>query len=66
MEVQIGDLVYIRNGQTSVIGFIDGVKFDNGELERVSIENMDYWFWMFKGWEFEKVEIQEEEKDGQI
>lgn len=65
MEIAVGDLIYIRNEQTSVIGFVDGVKYDKGELERVSIENMDYWFWVQKGWQFEVVEV-EEEKDGQI
>jgi hypothetical protein len=65
MEVGVGDLVYIQRGNTSVIGFIDGVKFDNGELERISIQNMEFWFWMQKGWEFQVVDI-EEETDGQI
>lgn len=62
MDIQIGDLVYIKRDKTSVIGFVDGIKYKDGNLEKLSIQSIDdYWFYAYQGWEFVEVEIEEED-----
>lgn len=62
MDIQIGDLVYIKKDRASVIGFVDGIKYKDGDLEKLSIEGItDYWFYTYQGWEFVEVEVEDEE-----
>ena len=43
MEVRIGGYVELIKGSTIVSGLVNGIKVKDGELERVSIEELD-WF----------------------
>jgi hypothetical protein len=63
MEIGLGSSVGLTRGTTMVFGLIDGIKLNRGEIERVSIESMDYWFWMSEGWQFIS---EEEEENGEI
>ena len=63
IEVGLGTRVGLMRGSTAVFGAIDGMKLSRGEIERVSIEEMDHWFWMSEGWKFI---TSEDEEDGQI
>jgi hypothetical protein len=64
MEIGLGTRVGIVRGDTAVFGAIDGMKLSRGEVERVSIESMDYWFWMSDGWQF--ISDEEESENGEI
>ena len=63
IEIGLGTPVMLSRGNTVVIGAIDGMKLSRGEIERVSIEEMDHWFWMSEGWKFI---TNDGEEDGQI
>lgn len=54
MEAEIGlnTPVTIINETTVVAGVVDGIKVGRAGLERISIENIEGWFWMSDGWEF--------------
>ena len=51
MEVRIGGYVELMKGSTIVSGLVNGIKVKDGELERVSIEELD-WFVLEDGWAF--------------
>ena len=51
MEVRIGGYVELMKGSTIVSGLVNGIKVKEGELERVSIEELD-WFVLEDGWAF--------------
>lgn len=61
MEIGLGDFVSIIKDSTVVTGLINGLKLDNGQLERVSFECIDQWFYMDNGWAFVAEEDLEEE-----
>ena len=63
IEIGLGTPVMLSRGNTVVIGAIDGMKLSRGEIERVSLEEMDHWFWMSEGWKFV---TSEGDEDGQI
>ena len=54
MDIGIGSYVVLNKGTTTVTGLIDGLKVKDGDLERVSLLEMDNWFWMDGGWKFMK------------
>jgi hypothetical protein len=58
MEVGLGDYVSLTKGSTVVSGLVNGIKVNNGELERVCLEELD-WLLMDEGWSF----IHESEDD---
>ena len=64
MEIGLGTRVGILRGDTIVFGGIDGIKLNRGEIERVSVESMDYWFWMSDGWQF--ISDEAEETNGEV
>lgn len=66
MEAEIGlnSPVTIVNENTVVAGIVDGIKLGRAGLERISIENIEGWFWMSDGWEF--LVDAEEAQDGAI
>lgn len=66
MEAEIGlnSPVTIANENTVVAGVVDGIKLGRSGLERISIENIEGWFWMSDGWEF--LVDAEEAQDGEI
>jgi hypothetical protein len=61
--IGLGAEVQIVKGDTLVVGRIDGMKLVRGEVERVSLEEIDYWFYMDMGWKFLS---EEGEKDAEI
>ena len=63
MDLGIGSYVTLKKGVTEVTGLINGFKVDDDGLERVSIMELDYWFWMSQGWQFV---VESEETDAEI
>lgn len=59
MDIAIGTQVTIAKGLTQITGRIDGIKANENGLERISIMELDHWFWMLSGWVF--VDVMEEE-----
>ena len=51
MEIKIGGYAELIKGSTVVSGLVNGIKVKEGELERVSIEELD-WFVLEDGWSF--------------
>jgi hypothetical protein len=39
-------------GVTQVTGLVDGIKVNQEGLERISLLELDYWFYMDSGWQF--------------
>lgn len=66
MEVGLGSYLSIMKDTTVVTGLVNGIKLSNGELERVSMECIDIWFYMSDGWVFIEQEKEEGEEDGEI
>ena len=67
MEVGLGSYLSVMKDSTFVTGIINGIKLKDGELERVSFECIDIWFYMSDGWAFVEQEQQEEgEEDGEV
>ena len=64
MDLGIGSYVTIQKGVTKVTGLVDGIKVNDKEgLERISLMEMDNWFWMAQGWQFL---VESEEDDAEI
>lgn len=65
MNVFLGDRVTLVNADdTWVTGRVNGIKLDKGQLEKVSIEGLDLWFYMGDGWKFaEEFDDEELEED---
>jgi hypothetical protein len=51
-EVGLGYEVTLNKGSTFVTGRINGVKLNHGDIERISLEEIDNWFFMSDGWLF--------------
>lgn len=65
--IALNDVVAITKGDTYIAGPVDGIKLVRGELERVSFEHLDAWFWLSDGWKFLVVEEEESEvTDGSV
>lgn len=64
MDIGIGSYVTLQKELTEITGMIDGIKVNEHGLERVSIANIEVWFWMNTGWKF--AEFVEEIEDGEI
>lgn len=64
MDIGIGSYVTLQKELTEITGMIDGIKVNEHGLERVSIANIENWFWMNTGWKF--AEFVEEIEDGEI
>lgn len=64
MEIGLGVPVTIVRDTTVVGGVIDGIKLSRNGVERLSIEGMDYWFWLSDGWQL--LVDEEESENGQI
>lgn len=61
MQVFLGDIVTITREEAFITGRVNGVKLDKGQLESVSFECIDIWFYMYQGWKF--IDIKEEDED---
>jgi hypothetical protein len=65
MEIAIGAEVLLKKGNTFVHGHVDGIKVENGQLEKISIESLSSWFYMNEGWDFVEL-LQDEETDAEV
>jgi len=63
-EIGLGVPVTIGRDSTVVVGIIDGIKLSRNGVERISIEGMDYWFWLSDVWQL--LVDEEETEDGEI
>lgn len=63
MDIGIGSYVTLMKGVTQVTGLIDGLKVNENGLERVSLLEMDYWFYLDAGWQFIDDTEEDEEED---
>lgn len=52
MDLSIGSYVTLMKGVTQVTGLVDGIKVNQEGLERISLLELDYWFYMDSGWQF--------------
>lgn len=65
MDITIGSYVTLQKNATQITGLVDGIKVTLDGLERISIMDIDYWFYMDQGWLF-VVESDEEDEDAEI
>lgn len=63
MDLGIGSYVTLQKGVTRVTGLVDGLKVNEEGLERISIMELDHWFWMSQGWQFL---VESEDDDAEI
>lgn len=61
IEIGLGSYVGVTKGDTLVTGFINGIKLFQGVVERVSFDDIEYWFYLDQGWKI--VELGEREED---
>ena len=52
MDIGIGSYVTLQKGVTKITGLVDGLKVNEEGLERISIMELDHWFYMYQGWQF--------------
>jgi hypothetical protein len=65
MDIGIGTYITLLKETTTISGLINGLKVDEKGLERLSLMEIDYWFWMNDGWQFIN-EMEEDDDDGEI
>ena len=63
MDLGIGSYVTMRKGVTQVTGLVDGLKVNEEGLERISLMELDHWFYMSQGWQFV---VESEDDDAKI
>lgn len=63
MDLGIGSYVTMRKGVTQVTGLVDGLKVNEEGLERISLMELDHWFYMSQGWQFL---VESEDDDAEI
>ena len=63
MDLGIGSYVTLQKGVTRVTGLVDGLKVNEEGLERISLMELDHWFWMSQGWQFL---VESEDDDAEI
>ena len=64
LEIGLGSFVGIRKAKTFITGTVDGIKLRDGVLERISIEEIDPWFYMDAGWLF--MDMEEEVREDEV
>tara|TARA_B110000259_G_scaffold73924_1_gene87019 strand:+ start:327 stop:548 length:222 start_codon:yes stop_codon:yes gene_type:complete len=52
LEIGLGSYIGLRKGGTLVTGLVNGIKLADGILEKISLEEIDLWFYMDAGWGF--------------
>ena len=62
LEIGLGSYIGVGRGSTMVTGLINGIKLYQGELERISFDEIDTWFYLTEGWTV----IDMESEDGTI
>jgi len=63
VDLGIGSYVTMQKGVTQVTGLVDGLKVNEEGLERISIMELDHWFYMSQGWQFL---VESEDDDAEI
>lgn len=63
MDLGIGSYVTMQKGVTQVTGLVDGLKVNEEGLERISLMELDHWFYMSQGWQFL---VESEDDDAEI
>ena len=63
MDLGIGSYVTMQKGVTRVTGLVDGLKVNEEGLERISLMELDHWFYMSQGWQFL---VESEDDDAEI
>ncbi len=61
LEIGLGSYVGLRKGQTVMTGIVNGIKLADGILERITLEELDTWFYMDAGWQFVQLEAEDAE-----
>jgi hypothetical protein len=61
ITIGLGSYVGVTKGETLVTGYINGIKLYGGVVERVSFDEVEYWFYLDQGWKI--VELGEGEAD---
>jgi len=59
LEIGLGSYIGLKKGGTLVTGLVNGIKLADGILEKISLEEIDMWFYMDSGWGF--IQLEEEE-----
>jgi hypothetical protein len=59
LEIGLGSYIGLKKGGTLVTGLVNGIKLADGILEKISLEELDPWFYMDSGWGF--IELEEDE-----
>jgi hypothetical protein len=60
LEIGLGSYVGLSKGDTVIQGMVDGIKLSEGILERISMEEIEMWFYMDAGWQFMRMEGRED------
>jgi hypothetical protein len=50
IAIGLGSYVGVTKGETLVTGYINGIKLYEGVVERVSFDEIEYWFYLDQGW----------------
>jgi hypothetical protein len=64
LEIGLGSYIGLRKGGTLVTGLVNGIKLADGILEKISLEDIDLWFYMDSGWGF--IEMTGEDEDAEV
>ena len=62
MDIAIGSYITLQKGVTQITGLVDGLKVNEEGLERISIMELDHWFYMYQGWQF----VAQEGEDAEV
>tara|TARA_B110000285_G_scaffold1782_1_gene1903 strand:+ start:1661 stop:1879 length:219 start_codon:yes stop_codon:yes gene_type:complete len=60
LEIGLGSYVGLRKGATLITGMVNGIKLADGILEKISLEEVDMWFYMDAGWGFIQIDGSED------
>lgn len=50
ITIGLGSYVGVAKGETLVTGYINGIKLYQGVVERISVDEIEYWFYLDQGW----------------
>jgi hypothetical protein len=50
LEIGLNSYIGLGRGSTIITGAINGIKLNRGEVERISFDEIDAWFWLSEGW----------------
>lgn len=50
IQIGLGSYIGVTKGETLVTGYINGIKLYEGVVERISFDEVEYWFYLDQGW----------------